>query len=126
MSSRVLPILLAAIIGWSGLANQEAVQLVGTSVQAEQDTRQLAGPTTVEDGSVTDHYLDDVTAQAMAEPATDQWTPQAATSPLLSGAGREAFPPWCGSAQASPDLAMPQRPPASQRPPGAAPLAALS
>lgn len=126
MSSRVLPLILAATIGWSGLASQEAVQLVGTPMQGDQDTRQLAGPTTVDDGSVTDHYLDDVTAQAVVEPATDQWTPQATTSPPLSIAGRDAFPPWCGSAHASPDLATPQHPPSRLRLPGAAALAALS
>ena len=126
MASRVIPLLLAAIIGWSGLASHEAVLLVGMPMQGEQDARQLAGPATVDDGSLTDHYLDDVPAQAAAEPATDPCTPQAATSPLLSSAGREAFPPWCGSVHASPDLATPQRPPARQRPPGAAALAALS
>lgn len=111
MSSRVLPLLLAAIIGWSGLASQEAVLLVAAPTPGEHDARQLAGPATVDDGSVIDHYLDDVPAQAAADPATEQWTPQAAVSPALSSTGELAYPPWRGSAHASPDLATPQRPP---------------
>jgi len=67
MPRRVISLLLAAVLLWSGLATLEAPNAPAVAHAALQaGSGAWAG-----EGSVTHHHLDDLPAQAQHDPATD-------------------------------------------------------
>jgi hypothetical protein len=72
MPTRVLCLLLAVVLLWSGLSTFEPLRLVAPS-SAEQQAAFApgGGPAALDDGSVEDHHLDDLPSQAQGDPTTE-------------------------------------------------------
>ena len=113
MLRRVIALLLAVVLFWSGLGTLEA-----PSALAQPSTDQIAhpgGPAGLNDGSVEDHHLDDLPSQAHSDPSAE--TPGLLAAPLASMAPAlvMATPRTFVSAVAGPPyLAGPLRPPCGE------------
>lgn len=112
MSTRLVAILLALLLSWSGFATQEpphrtAPPDIDTSIGSWSGNDAPRGV----GGSVDEHHLDDLPAQAQAENAADLPDPLELDDPVALSA-RPSPPVACAPlARPPPDLAVPQRPP---------------
>jgi hypothetical protein len=113
MPPRVLALLLALVLFWSGFTTQEQAISFASS-NNEQAAVGSPGelPQPVHDGSIDDHHLDDQPGQTLAEGAMDPL-------PLLTTGPAAAVPaltmsrprPYAMAAWLAPYLDGPQRPP---------------
>lgn len=115
MPRRVIALLLAVVLIWSGLSTFEAPSAFAQpSTDQQHVIAHAGGPAGLNDGSVEDHHLDDLPSQAQSDPSTE--TPGLLAAPLASLAPSlvMATPHAFVSAVAGPPyLAGPLRPPCS-------------
>ena len=113
MPRRVIALLLAAILFWSGLSTFEAPgALAQPSPDQQYAIAHAGGPAAANDGSVEDHHLDDLPSQAQSDPSTETpgllAAPLAAIVPSLVMTTPHAF---VSAVAGPPFLAGPLRPP---------------
>ncbi len=112
MPTRVIAFLLAAFLLWSGVSTIEMpvpdMRLPSELQVAKSDASQSAAL----DGSVAEHHLDDVPAQASSDPPPEPQIvfPELLTARLLGGLSDSLGTPAL-VALISPHLAGPLRPP---------------
>jgi hypothetical protein len=116
MPSRVIAFFLAVVLFWSGLSTIEAPSaLAQHSHEQEHALAPAGGPSGLHDGSVEDHHLDDLPAQAQSDTSAEP--PGLLPAPMRQTAASlaSALPRSLTSAVAgSPFLAGPLRPPCSE------------
>jgi hypothetical protein len=72
MFTRVLCLLLAVVLLWSGLSTFEPLRLAApSSAERQAAFAPGGGPAALDDGSVEDHHLDDLPSQALGDPTTE-------------------------------------------------------
>lgn len=113
MPSRVIAILLAFVLFWSGFTTYEQAVLVEVTNAEQVDVRSADGLANgLPDGAIGDHHLHDLPAQAHAESVTDLpdlfLAPPEAPAPGLAMAPPR---PYASRARMAPYLDGPQRPP---------------
>jgi hypothetical protein len=105
MPCRVLALLLAVVLLWSGLNTLEPARSLASAVPER-------APAAAYEGSVEDHHLDDLPSQAQSDPLPE--TPGVMPALLVPSAQRKvtAQPhPFASDETESPCLAGPLRPP---------------
>jgi hypothetical protein len=111
MPSRVIALLLAFVLLWSGLSTIEVPRMFATTSTEHQQT---GGPEAGSDGSVEQHHLDGLPSQAHVDTASE--TPGLLQAPLEARTLSllMARPRTLASTEAGPPfLAGPLRPPCS-------------
>jgi hypothetical protein len=112
MPPRVIALLLALVLLWSGLTTQEqAISFASSSIEQGYSVPSDL-PQPVHDGSIDDHHLDDQPGQTLAE-GTMELPPLLMTRPA-AGVPKLAMSrprPYAMAAWIEPYLAGPQRPP---------------
>jgi hypothetical protein len=112
MPQRVIALLLALVLFWSGFTTQEQAISFAPSTIAQIDGVSGDLPQSVHDGSIDDHHLDDQPGQTQAEGAMELlpllMTRPAAGVPTLT---MSRPLPYAMAAWLEPYLAGPQRPP---------------
>lgn len=115
MPSRVIALLLVAVLLWSGFNTVEAPRAHAQALPAQTiATVDAAVAAAAHDGSVDHHHLDDLLTQAVGEPPPE--TPGLLPAPLASSGVWMAMlqPRSLASAESGPPfLAGPLRPPCS-------------
>jgi hypothetical protein len=112
MPPRVLALLFALVLFWSGFTTQEQAVLFASANSGQVDSVPGDFPQPVHDGSIDDHHLDDQPGQTLAEGAMDPL-------PLLMARPAAGIPtltmsrprPYAMAAWLAPYLDGPQRPP---------------
>ena len=112
MPPRVLALLLALVLFWSGFTTQEQAVLFASASTEQVDSLPGDLPQPVHDGSIDDHHLDDQPGQTLAEGAMDPlpllMAQPAAGAPILAMSRPR---PYATAFWLAPCLAGPQRPP---------------
>ena len=111
MPSRALAFVLALVLLWSGLATQEQM-VPRIDDESAHVSSQLALQQQLDDGSVNDHHLDDLPAQAHAETPMDMQAllMDCVQLPVIRHPCVR-YRPYAGTEGPAPYLEGPQRPP---------------
>jgi hypothetical protein len=115
MPARLIALLLAVVLLWSGLNTIEAPRVFASPSPEQVLAIDLAGgQAAAAEGSVEHHHLDDLPSQAQSDPPPE--TPGLLPAPLAPSAPRMVMAkahPFATAGTVPPFLAGPLRPPCS-------------